>query len=265
MNYIQSSQNSTIKEIKALHQKKHRDSHEMYFVEGIRFVSDAVDNGQVIIKAVISDRLESLNGGELLISKLSEVCSDIYNVPDKLFKEISDTQSPQGVLAVLKKRTAGIGEALRQGKSVVVLDSLQDPGNVGTIIRTADAAGVSAVLMTRGCVDVYSPKVLRSTMGSVFHLPIIEDLDIINTIQLLKSSGYKVIASHLHGQNNYYDEDLTCKSAIIVGNEANGISEETAALSDKLVRIPMPGKAESLNASVAASIMIYELVRQNRA
>ncbi len=264
MNYIQSSQNNTIKEIKALHQKKHRDSQGMYFVEGIRFVSDAVDNGQVIIKAVISDKLESLNGGELLISKLSEVCSDIYNVADKLFKEISDTQSPQGALAVLKKQTAEIGEALSEGKSMVVLDSLQDPGNVGTIIRTADAAGVSAVLMTRGCVDVYSPKVLRSTMGSVFHIPIIEDLDIINTIQLLKSKGYKVIASHLHGQNNYYDEDLTCKSAIIVGNEANGISEETAALSDKLVRIPMPGRTESLNASVAASIMIYELVRQNR-
>lgn len=264
MNFIQSSQNNTIKEIKALHQKKHRDAQGLYFVEGIRFVSDAVDSRQSIIKAVISDRLESLNGGESLISRLSGVCQDIYCVPDKLFCDISDTQSPQGVLAVLKKQPAEITDAISGGKSVVVLDGLQDPGNVGTIIRTADAAGVSAVLMTRGCVDIYSPKVLRSTMGSVFHIPIIEGLDIIDTIKLLKYKGYKVIASHLNGENNYYDEDLTCKSAIIVGNEANGISEETAAISDKLVKIPMPGKAESLNASVAASIMIYELVRQNR-
>ncbi len=264
MNFIQSSQNSTIKDIKALHQKKYRDSQGLYFVEGIRFVNDAIDDGQNIIKAVISDKLDSLNGGSALFSRLSGVCDHIYKVPDKLFKEISDTQSPQGVLAVLKKQPVEFSKAIENGKFIVILDSLQDPGNIGTIIRTADAAGVSAVLMTKGCVDLYSPKVLRSTMGSVFHLPIIENLDIIETIRNLKLNDFKVIASHLNGQNNYYDEDLTCKSAIIVGNEANGIGDETAEMSDTLVKIPMPGRAESLNASIAASIMIYELVRQNR-
>lgn len=264
MNYIQSGQNSTIKDIKALHQKKNRDSSGLCFVEGIRFVSDAVDSRQNILKVIISDRLESLNGGKQLLEKVSEVCSDINLVPEKLFVEISDTQTPQGILAVLKKRNFSLGETLSSGKSVVVLDSLQDPGNVGTIIRTADAAGISAVLMTKGCVDLYSPKVLRSTMGSVFHMPIFEGLNTVETIELLKKADYKVIASHLEGQNNYYDEDLTGKSAIIVGNEANGISDETAAMSDRLVRIPMPGQAESLNASVAASIMIYEIVRQSR-
>ena len=264
MNYIQSSQNGNIKDIKALHQKKYRDAQKLYFVEGIRFVNDAIDNGQSIDRAVISESLEKVNGGNTVIAKLTKICSDVFCVPDKLFKEISDTQSPQGVLAVLKKQTTELHKALNSGKAVIVLEGLQDPGNVGTIIRTADAAGVSAVLMTKGCVDVYSPKVLRSTMGSVFHLPIVEDLENGETIQLLKNSGYKVIASHLQGQNNYYDEDLTGKSAIIVGNEANGISELTAAMSDKLVRIPMPGKAESLNASVAAAIIIYELVRQTR-
>jgi TrmH family RNA methyltransferase len=138
VNYIQSSQNNTIKEIKALHLKKHRDAQGQYFVEGIRFVGDAVDSGQSIIKAVVSDRLESLNGGKQIISKLSTVCSEIYNVPDKLFREISDTQSPQGVLAVLKKQPIKITEVISSGKSAVVLDSLQDPGNVGTIIRTAE-------------------------------------------------------------------------------------------------------------------------------
>lgn len=262
MDSIQSSQNNTIKDIKALHLKKNREAQNLYFVEGIRFVKDAIDNGQTIVKVVISDKLESLNGGNRLIEKVNTVCSDVYLVPEKLFKEISDTQTPQGILAVLQKREFEFGTVIEQGTSVVVLDSLQDPGNVGTIIRTADAAGVSAVILTKGCVDIFSPKVLRSTMGSIFHMPIFEGVQINETIGLLKKSGYKIIAAHLEGKNNYYDEELTCKSAIIVGNEANGISDETASISDKLVKIPMPGKAESLNAAVAASIMIYEIVRQ---
>ncbi len=262
MNYIQSSQNSTIKEIKALHLKKNRDAEGLYFVEGIRFVNDAIDNEQNIIKVIISDKLESLNGGKELINKVQSVCNECFLVNEKLFKEISDTQTPQGILAVLKKKEINIDTIIEQGNSIVVLDSLQDPGNVGTIIRTSDAAGISAVILTKGCVDLFSPKVLRSTMGSVFHMPIFESMKIDGTIELLKKSNYKIIASHLSGKNNYYDEDLTGRIAIIVGNEANGISDETAELSDSLVKIPMPGRAESLNVSIAASIMIYEIVRQ---
>ena len=262
MNVIQSNQNNTIKEIKALHLKKNRDAQSLYFVEGIRFVSDAIENKQDIVKVVISDKLESLNGGKDLIDRVTALCSECFLVSEKLFKEISDTQTPQGILAVLKKREFEFESVIEYGSSVVILDGLQDPGNVGTIIRTADAAAVSAVILTKGCVDLYSPKVLRSTMGSIFHMPILEGISIKATIGLLKKSGYKVIASHLNGQNNYYEEDLTGKSAIIVGNEANGISYETVETADSLVKIPMPGRAESLNASVAASIMIYEIVRQ---
>lgn len=262
MNYIQSSQNSTIKEIKALHLKKNRDAEGTYFVEGIRFVNEAIDNEQNIIKIIISDKLENLNGGKEIIKKAESVCNECFLVNEKLFKEISDTQTPQGILAVLKKREFNLDTAIKEGKSIVVLDCLQDPGNVGTIIRTSDAAGISAVILTKGCVDLYSPKVLRSTMGSVFHMPIFENMNIYETIELLKKSDYRVIASHLNGENNYFNEDLTGKIAIMVGNEANGISNETAELADSLVKIPMLGKAESLNASIAASIMIYEIVRQ---
>jgi RNA methyltransferase, TrmH family len=262
MNYIQSSQNNTIKEIKALHLKKNRDAQGLYFIEGIRFISDAIDNGQQIVKVIFSDKLESLNGGKELIDMITATCEDCSLVSEKLFKEISDTQTPQGILAVLKKTEFVFDTVIEQGHSLVILDSLQDPGNVGTIIRTADAAGISAVILAKGCVDLFSPKVLRATMGSIFHMPIFEGIDINETIDILKKSGYKVIASHLAGQNNYFDEDLTGKSVIVVGNEANGISNETAKVADRLVKIPMPGRAESLNASVAASIMIYEIVRQ---
>lgn len=262
MIFIESSQNNTIKEIKSLHLKKNRDAKGLYFVEGIRFVNDAIDNGQEILKIIISDKLDSLNGGKELLDRVSASCSDCYTVPEKLFKEISDTQSPQGILAVLKKRESDIDRVIETSGTMVLLDSLQDPGNVGTIIRTADAAGISAVLLSKGCVDLYSPKVLRSTMGSVFHMPIFEGVSIKEIIISLKKSGYKIIASHLGGKNNYYQEELTGKIAIIIGNEANGINDETASLADRLVKIPMPGKAESLNASVAAAIMIYEIVRQ---
>lgn len=263
MQFIQSSQNSTIKEIKALHLKKNRDKEGLYFVEGIRFVNDAIDNEQKIIKAVISERLESLNGGKELINRVNSVCDDCSVVNEKLFEEISDTQTPQGIIGVLRKSEYNTESVIKNGRAILILDSLQDPGNVGTIIRTADAAGITAVILTKGCVDIYSPKVLRSTMGSVFHMPLFQGLNVNETINLLKESGYKIIASHLKGQNNYFDEGLTGKCAIVVGNEANGISPETAEMADKLVRIPMPGKAESLNASIAASIMIYEIVRQN--
>ena len=262
MKYIQSSQNNIVKEIKALHLKKKRDAEGLYFIEGIRFVNDAIENSQDIVKVIASDKLEGLNGGKELLESVATLCDECYIVSEKLFSEISDTQTPQGILAVLKKKEFDFETTIAQGSSVVVLDSLQDPGNVGTIIRTADAAGISAVILTKGCVDLFSPKVLRSTMGSVFHMPVFEGMYINEIIQVLKESGYKVIASHLDGSNNYFDEDLTVKSAIIVGNEANGISEETTQMADKLVKIPMPGRAESLNASVAASVMIYEIVRQ---
>lgn len=264
MKYIQSSQNNIVKDIKALHLKKNRDAEGLYFVEGIRFVNEAVENKQDIVKVIISDKLESLNGGKELIESVEALCEDCYLLSEKLFREISDTQTPQGILAVLKKKEFDFGETVGSGNSIVVLDNLQDPGNVGTIIRTADAAGISAVILTKGCADLFSPKVLRSTMGSVFHMPVFEGMNINESILELKKSGYRVIASHLEGSDNYFDEDLTGKSAIIVGNEANGISEETTKIADKLVKIPMPGRAESLNASIAASIMIYEIVRQKQ-
>jgi TrmH family RNA methyltransferase len=262
MKFIQSSQNNVIKDVKALHLRKNRDAEGLYFVEGIRFVKEAVENRQDIVRAIISDKLEGLNGGKELIESVTAVCDDCCLVSEKVFGEISDTQTPQGILAVLKKKEFDFGETMQQGNSVVVLDCLQDPGNLGTIIRTADAADISAVILTKGCVDLYSPKVLRSTMGSVFHMPVFEGMNINEIIPALKSLGYKVFASYLEGANNYFHEDLTGKSAVIIGNEANGVSNETIKSADKLVKIPMPGRAESLNASIAASIMIYEIVRQ---
>jgi TrmH family RNA methyltransferase len=260
MDFIQSSQNNTIKEIKSLQLRKNRDSKGLYFIEGTRFISEALNSGENIEKIIISEKLEDSNKD--LIQKIQDRKISCSLVSDKLFAELTDTKTPQGILSVIKKKNYDYNDIVSRGSFIVLLENLQDPGNAGTIIRTADAANASAVILSKGCVDIYSPKVLRSTMGSVFHIPIIEGMNINEAVSDLKSSKYKIIVSHLKGTNNYFEENLKQKCAIIVGNEANGVSEETSALADSLVKIPMPGRAESLNASVAASIMIYEMVRQ---
>ena len=197
-----------------------------------------------------------------LFDTLKEYDTEKFIVPDKLFSEISDTENPQGILAVLKIETHSIDEIKLRNNFILVLDSIQDPGNLGTIIRTADAAGVDGVVLSRGCVDLYNPKVLRATMGSIYHVPVYYNEDINNTVKVLKQNGSTVYAAHLDGINNYFDMDMKRKIVIIIGNEANGISEEVVRIADHLVKIPIIGSSESLNAAIAASLIMYEAVRQ---
>ena len=175
------------------------------------------------------------------------------------------TDNPQGILAIIKIKTCELENLFVDGSFLVVLDSIQDPGNMGTIIRTADAAGASGIIVSKGCVDIYNPKVLRATMGSIFHIPICLYDDMTELIIQLKERAIKVFTSFLKGGANYSEQDMSGNIALVIGNEANGISKEIASLSDFLVRIPMIGRAESLNASIAAAILMYEVVRQRQA
>jgi TrmH family RNA methyltransferase len=265
VNFISSGQNQVIKEIKALKEKKYREQKGLFFIEGIRFIEEAIKEKEVIAKILISDKLTEAKGGSDILKRLKESnCCDIYTVPNKLYMEVTDTENPQGILAVLSKKSVDIEEVYDNKNFFVVLDSIQDPGNMGTIIRTADAAGATAVIVSKGCVDVYNPKVLRSTMGSIFHLPICYCEDILQTLQSLKDKGITLCAAHLNGSKSYYDLAYKDNIAIIVGNEANGISDSVSAISNELVKIPMEGKSESLNASVAAGLLIYEVLRYRR-
>ena len=145
---------------------------------------------------------------------------------------------------------------------ILVLENLQDPGNLGTILRTAEGAGVTGVLMSEGCVDIYNPKVIRSTMGSVFRMPFCYTADLQGVLTEWKKRGIRIFAAHLHGENSFTQESYQEGSAFLIGNESQGLTEETAQLADCLIRIPMRGKVESLNASVAASLLVYEAMRQ---
>ncbi|HHV29411.1 23S rRNA (guanosine(2251)-2'-O)-methyltransferase RlmB [Acetivibrio mesophilus] len=263
MNYISSAQNPVIREVKALKQKKYREEKGMFFIEGIRFVEEALKEGVQIHKILVSDKLADTTSGSEILEKVNNGGYSVFELPHKLFVEVSDTQNPQGILAVLDIKDYNIEDIWDNKNFFIILDSIQDPGNMGTIIRTADAAGATGVIVSKGCVDVYNPKVLRSTMGSVFHVPICLSEDIFKVMDSMKKRGVKICASHLEGNCDYFELGYKKDIAIIIGNEANGISEEVKNYADVLVRIPMPGRAESLNASVAAGILMYEVLRKN--
>jgi TrmH family RNA methyltransferase len=265
MDIITSSQNPLIKEIKQLGERKHREDRGLFFIEGIRFVEEALNENADVYRLLISERLEEVGNGRELIKKIRDRNLETTVLSDKLFREISDTENPQGVLAVLRMKGYGLEnlEGVNTADNLyIILDGIQDPGNMGTVIRTADAAGAAAVIALRGCVDIYNPKVLRATMGSVFHLPVFACSDSGRLFKMLKEKSVKLVAAHLEGSMNHYELDMRKDVALIVGNEAGGIGPEAAAAADVLVRIPMPGRAESLNASIAAGVLIYEAVRQ---
>lgn len=259
------SQNPLIKEVRALKSKNNRDEKGLYFIEGTRFIEEALKENIEIRYVVVSETFSSSGVSEMLLHKIDEAALSCYVVPDSLFVSISDTKSPQGVLAVLRLERLQLEDAALSGETMLILDTIKDPGNMGAMIRTADAAGCSAVIVPDGCVDVFNPKVLRSTMGSIFHVAVYHCRAIADAMTAAKKNGFMLFASHLEGSQNIYETNLTGQTALIVGSEAEGIGTEAVKNADVLIRIPMEGSAESLNASVAAGVILFEAMRQRRA
>ncbi len=255
---ITSNQNKYIKQVNALKMKKERDKTNLFVIEGERIVFEIPDSWYTEYIIVSESYSKSEN---ISFEKFSDI--DVFCVPDELFIKISDTVSPQGILAVCRQKEFDFKEIIKkENPFFVMLERVCDPGNLGTIIRTADAAGADGVLLSKGCVDLYNNKVIRATMGSIFHLPIICNLDFVEVCDELKQNNISMYAAHLKGNIFPYGLELTKGSAILIGNEANGLSDEISDRATKLVKIPMPGMAESMNASIAGSIFIYEVVRQ---
>jgi TrmH family RNA methyltransferase len=185
---------------------------------------------------------------------------------DEVFQVMSDTKTPQGILALVKQHAYTLEDLTRvPGPAfLMILENIQDPGNLGTIIRAGEGAGITGVLMNSTTADIYNPKVIRSTMGSVFRVPFAYSDDLAASILQLKNKGIKLYAAHLNGRNNYEKEDYTVDTGFLIGNEANGLTEDTAGLADAYIKIPMMGSVESLNAAVAASVLMFETARQRR-
>lgn len=258
METIQSKDNILIKDVKKLKEKKHRNESCKFLIEGFRFVCEGLESSFEVPLVFISENAKDRWASFDVQSKLQKE-TKVYTVTDQILKSISSTDTPQGIVAVVNNKSISLDN--KQGFYILV-DKVQDPGNMGTIIRTAHAAGALGIIVTKGTVDIYNEKTLRSTMGSIFHIPIIHD-DNLSQLGFLRSNGFKLVVSSLDTDNNFFDVDLRNKSIIAVGNEGSGVSKELLDMSDISIKIPMPGGAESLNVSIAASIMMFEVIRQN--
>ena len=291
---ISSKDNEIVKEIRKLKEKKYRK--DKFIVEGIKMLEEAINENASIDLIVIREGMDLSNlisnvlykndadsgvKSKNIIDAISKIKS--ITVTEKVFDTLTDVVSPQGVLAVINKRENGIinqatennnaseiGDKIKETENVKIdtttdyilaLDGIQDPGNLGTIIRTADSANLKQIIVSKNTVDAYSPKVIRSTMGVIYRVNIIEVENLEWTLKDLQKDGFKVVVTSLDTNNSIYDISYN-KSIVVIGNEANGVSKEVQELANERVKIPMLGKTESLNASVATGIMIYEYVRK---
>ena len=258
MQRISSKDNSLVKHIKRLKEKKYRDEYGEYVIEGIKLIKEAVQENADIKHIVVCDGCDN---SEMIESHLKYEMArlDFVYVPENIFKMISDVESPQGVLAVIGKPNK---EEMSFDEDIILaLDDIQDPGNLGTILRTADSVGLKQILVSKGTADSYNPKVVRSTMGAIFRVKVIECDSLKETLKDLQKREYKVMCTSLKTKKNIYQVDYK-KKIIVIGNEANGVSKDILNLADEKVIIPMLGKTESLNASVATGVILYEYVRQ---
>lgn len=310
---ISSTGNGKIKELVRIKKSsKERTKRGVFLVEGVKMFRE-IPRG-LCLEVYASEMFLQTAEGETASAYAREWGCSVEVVSDSVFQYLSDTQSPQGILAVVRQMkyelkdlmaaeqadVEGLADAADQtdtaepadttdqtdtaepadtaepgkvsaplstGKPaplIVVLENLQDPGNLGTIIRTAEAAGASGILLSKGCADFYNPKVTRSTMGSIFRVPFVYTDDLKGALLQLKGQGIRMLAAHLKGSVDLYEESFVGPTALLIGNESRGLTDETAALADQAIRIPMSGSVESLNAAVAAAVCMFEAKRQRR-
>ncbi len=257
MQVIKSKDNNTLKEIKKLKEKKYRVENKKFIIEGFRFLEEGFKSDFIIDKLFIKESSVD-KFKEKFSFYINEYEEKLFIINDSLFKNISGTENSQGVLAVLQMKEENFN---KEEGLYILADKVQDPGNLGTIIRTAHSAGCRGVILSKDTVDLYNEKTLRATMGSIFNIPIIHDENLVFTKRLI-SEGYNLVCSSLDTEKNFYEVNLVDNAIIAVGNEGNGISDEVMNLATFKVKIPMLGNTESLNVAIAASIMIYEGVRQ---
>ena len=255
---ITSSSNPQMKNIVQLNKKaKARREQGLYVVEVYKMYLEAPE-----------EQIEKIYGASHFLEKHPEIRQkhpDLEEVDDRVFAAVSDTQTPQGILCLMRRPRWDIKRMLeKENPFLMVLEDLQDPGNVGTIFRTAEGAGVDGIILTKNCVDIYNPKTIRSTMGSIYRVPFFYTDKIEEVLGELMVHDVRTFAAHLNGERDYDREDYKRGTAFFIGNEGNGLTDDLANMADRLVKIPMCGQLESLNAAMAAGILMYEAARQRR-
>lgn len=262
MQKITSKDNDFVKHVKKLKDKKYRDESNEFIVEGIKLVKEAIQEKAKIKQIVICEDCE--NSDNIPKDLTYEIAKfECIYVTKQIFTSLTEVKNPQGILAIIDKNSSTLkDEKIDYSQDIIVaLDDLQDPGNLGTILRTVDSIGLNQILVSKGTADCFNPKVVRSTMGAIFRVNIIECENLKDTLKKTKKNGFEIMVTSLQTDNSIYDVDFN-KKVIVIGNEANGVEADIQNMADKKVKIPMLGKAESLNASVATGIVLYEYVRQ---
>jgi len=253
-----------LKDLRELTHRRYRDEEKKFIVEGVRLVQEAVDSDFSVLEAYHTHDLTDQPGGRSLLSRLKEKTGQIYQTTAREMELISETVSFQGILAVVKQKEFSLETILNANNSpglVVGLDGVSDPGNLGTMIRTCDWFGVTGILLGRNSVELYNPKVVRSTMGGVFHLPIAVNVDLLSTISKAKGMGYRIYVTDLKGETHFDRVRYQARSLIVFGNEAWGVSDQLKELADDRVSVRRYGAAESLNVSVACGVVLSAVHR----
>lgn len=259
MQTITSKDNELIKHIRKLKDKKYRDESNEYVVEGVKLVEEAVKENAKIKQIIVCE--DTTRTYEIPTHIMLEIARyECISVSDKIFNIITQVTNPQGIMAIIEKNAQDAQIDYSQD-IIVVLDDVQDPGNLGTILRTVDSIGLNQIIVSKGTADAFNSKVVRSTMGAIFRIKIIEVENLVQEIKEMRKHHFKLMVTSLQTKNSIYDIDFN-KKIIVIGNEANGVSKEIQDMADEKAKIPMLGRTESLNASVAAGVVMYEYVRQ---
>lgn len=256
---ITGSSNQQMKNIAMLMKKaKARKEQGLFVVEGRKMAAE-VPREWLAATYVSENFLREPEAEQLLCDREYEV------VADSVFKGISDTKTPQGILCLVRMPEYALTDLLQGERThLLILESIQDPGNLGTMMRTGEGAGITGIVMNQTTVDLFNPKTIRATMGSIYRVPFFVSENLSETITCLKQQGVSVYAAHLKGKMQYDEPSYLGGSAFLIGNEGNGLTDQTAAFADHYIRIPMEGKVESLNAAISASLLMYEANRQRR-
>lgn len=274
---ITSTSNAKVKRLVNLKKKrKARDAEGVFLVEGIRMFREVPE--EKLLEIYVTESF--LEKQRTLIHEKAKAAKAFVEVlSDTVFAHASDTMTPQGILCVVRQMSyernevegidvtagaSGCKEADERTPLLLVLDNLQDPGNLGTIVRTAEGAGVTGIVMSKDCVDIYNPKTIRSTMGSIYRVPFLYEENLVKALEELKEKKINLYAAHLEGACSYETCDYCVGSAFLIGNEGNGLRDEVASCADRRIKIPMCGQVESLNAAIAATVLMFEAARQRR-
>jgi len=247
-----------------LKRRRHREATGRFLIEGINFVGDALQCGAAIDCLLMTEKVRQREKGRIILQHALSREIPFFFVKEEILDRLTDTETPQGVLAIAPKPVWDENEAIAAEEALLLaLDGIQDPGNLGTIIRSGDGVGVNGIFLGGGTVDIYNPKVLRSTMGSVFRIPAFPKTDLLQLIRKLREKGFFVVAADPRADIKYYQADFRRgRFLIVIGNESRGISPALLELADLKVRIPLKEDVESLNAAVAAALVLFEVLRQ---